>query len=223
MNNIIEVKNVFRTFDDGTIKALNGVDLTISKGEFVSIMGPSGCGKSTLLNMIGALDEPTSGEVIIDGKNLESWPDLSEYRSRNVGFIFQLHNLIPSLTAIENVQVPMFGTGSGRKKREEKARELLDSVGLKDRSNNVPNKLSGGERQKVAIARALANDPVILIADEPTGSLDSVSSKNILDLLEEIHHQKGVTLILVTHDQNVAARADRKINMLDGKIILENA
>lgn len=217
MNNFIEIKSVTKTFDNGAIKALDKTDLVVKKGEFLSIMGPSGCGKSTLLNMIGALDSPTAGDVIVDGKNLAEYNDLSVYRATKVGFIFQLHNLIPTLTAIENVQVPMIGV-LAKEKRISKAKELLSLVGLKGHDYSLPTKLSGGERQKIAVARALANDPEILIADEPTGSLDSISSKNILDLMENIHHQIGMTVILVTHDHAVAARADIKIKMIDGKI-----
>lgn len=218
-NNMIELQNVSKSFDDGKIVALENINLTVEKGEFLSIMGPSGCGKSTLLNMIGALDTPTTGEVVIDGKNLKKYKDLSDYRSKKVGFIFQLHNLIPTLSALENVQVPMFESKTGKKNRAKKARELLKMVGLIDRDNSLPNKLSGGQRQKVAIARALANDPEIIIADEPTGSLDTKSGETVLKLLEQIHHERKVTVILVTHDQGVGDAADRKIKMVDGKII----
>jgi putative ABC transport system ATP-binding protein len=219
MNNFIEVFDATKSFDDGAIKALDGVNVSIGKGEFVSIMGPSGCGKSTLLNMIGALDVPTSGKIVIDGKNLSEFGDLAEYRSKKIGFVFQLHNLIPSLSALENVQVPMFSTKLSRKQRLAKAKKLLRLVGLEERDNNLPNKLSGGQRQKVAIARALANDPEILIADEPTGSLDSKSGETVLKLLEQVHHEQGVTIILVTHDQRVGEAADRMIRMLDGRIV----
>jgi putative ABC transport system ATP-binding protein len=214
----ITVKNLIKEFDEGMIKALRGVDLEIEKGEFVAIMGPSGCGKSTLLNMIGALDQPDSGEVIVDGKNLVEYKDLSLYRSQKVGFIFQLHNLIPTLTALENVQIPMFNTKIKRKERRIKAQKLLEMVGLKGRDDNLSTKLSGGERQKIAVARALANDPEIIIADEPTGNLDFESSQVILDLLKKIHQETGTTIILVTHDRGVASFAERIIQMRDGRI-----
>lgn len=219
MNNFIELKKVTKSFDDGQIVAMDEVDLDIKKGEFISIMGPSGCGKSTLLNMIGALDSPTTGEVWINGENLSKFKDLSDYRSKKIGFIFQLHNLIPTLTALENVQIPMFESKISKNKRIAKAKKLLKLVGLEDRDDSLPNKLSGGQRQKVAIARALANDPTIIIADEPTGSLDSKSGETVLKLLEQIHHDQDVTVILVTHDQRVGDSADRKIKMLDGKIV----
>lgn len=215
----IQIKNLIKEFDEGKIKALRGVDLEIEKGEFVAIMGPSGCGKSTLLNMIGALDKPDSGEVIVEGKNLVQYKDLSSYRQQKVGFIFQLHNLIPTLTALENVQIPMFGGKLKRKERFAKARKLLELVGLKEREDNLPTKLSGGERQKVAVARALANNPEIIIADEPTGNLDSESSQVILDLLKKIHHESKATIILVTHDRGVASSAGRIIQMRDGRIV----
>lgn len=217
--NYIIAKELKKSFEEGRIGALRGVNLSIKKGEFVAIMGPSGCGKSTLLNMLGALDEPDLGEVIVDGKLLKEYKDLSEYRAKKVGFVFQLHNLIPSLTAMENVQVPMLGIKIGSFVRENKIEEIFNLVGLKERENCLSNKLSGGERQKVAIARALANKPEIIIADEPTGNLDSQSSKVILDLLKRIHQETGATIILVTHDEKVASVADRIIRMLDGRIV----
>lgn len=218
-NRFIQVKNLTKSFDEGRIKALRGINLTIGKDEFIAIMGPSGCGKSTLLNMMGALDSPDSGEIIVNGENLGRYKDLSEYRSKKVGFVFQLHNLIPSLTALENVQTPMFAANIKDSERIKKATELLHLVGLKGRSDNLPAKLSGGERQKVAIARALANSPGIIIADEPTGNLDSQSAKMIMNLLKKIHQEQDVTIILVSHDMAVASWADRIINMLDGKIV----
>jgi putative ABC transport system ATP-binding protein len=216
---IVDVRNALKTFEEGRIPALNGANLTVLPGEFVAIMGPSGCGKSTLLHLIGALDQPDGGEILIGGRNLSEIADLSRYRGREVGFIFQLHNLLPSLTASENVQVPMFEAGRSRRERREHAGRLLALVGLTAKDDQRPAELSGGERQRVAIARALANDPPILLADEPTGSLDSVAGQRILDLLEELRAQRGLTVLLVTHDENVAARADRIVRMLDGRVV----
>jgi putative ABC transport system ATP-binding protein len=216
---IIEIDNLVKTFENGRIPALNGASLAVSRGEFVAIMGPSGCGKSTLLHLIAALDRPDTGSIRVGGRCLDGSRDLSRYRASEVGFIFQLHNLLPSLTASENVQVPMFETGRSRHERCEQARRLLALVGLHGKEDQPPTKLSGGERQRVAIARALANDPPILLADEPTGSLDSVAGQRILDLLEEIRAQRGLTVLLVTHDQTVAARADRIVRMLDGRVV----
>jgi putative ABC transport system ATP-binding protein len=200
---------------------LNGANLTVLPGEFVAIMGPSGCGKSTLLHLIGALDQADGGEIRVDGRTLSEIGDLSRYRGRDVGFIFQLHNLLPSLTASENVQIPMLESGRSRHERREQARRLLALVGLNGKDDQRPTELSGGERQRVAIARALANDPQILLADEPTGSLDSAAGTRILDLLEELRAQRGITVLLVTHDQTVAARADRVVHMLDGRVVDE--
>ncbi len=218
---IIETRNVTRHFDDGAIKALDGVDITIEEGEFVAIIGPSGSGKSTLLHMLGALDSPTSGQVLIDGVDLAKERDLASFRRRTVGFVFQLHNLIPTLTALENVQIPLVESGMPRLERVKRARELLGRMGLEKRTGNLPTKLSGGERQRVAIARALVNDPRILIADEPTGAVDSENSRRIIELLKDINRATGMTLILVTHDPGVAAQADRVIRVLDGRIVPE--
>jgi putative ABC transport system ATP-binding protein len=218
---IVEVRNLVKTFEDGRIPALNGASLSVLPGEFVAIMGPSGCGKSTLLHLIAALDRPDGGEIRVGGRTIAEIGDLSRYRGRDVGFIFQLHNLLPSLTASENVQVPMFETGRSRHERREQARRLLALVGLNGKDDQRPTELSGGERQRVAIARALANDPPILMADEPTGSLDSVAGQRILDLLEELRGQRGITVLLVTHDQSVADRADRIVHMLDGRVVDE--
>jgi putative ABC transport system ATP-binding protein len=218
---IIEVRNLRKTFENGRIPALNGASLAVFPGEFIAIMGPSGCGKSTLLHLVAALDRPDGGEILIDGRNLADLRDLSRYRGREVGVVFQLHNLLPSLTASENVQVPMFETGHPRRERRERARRLLALVGLNGKEDQRPTELSGGERQRVAIARALANDPPMLLADEPTGSLDSVAGQRILDLLEDLRAQRRLTILLVTHDQTVAARADRIARMLDGRVVDE--
>ena len=217
--NIIEIKNLKKSYEDGHIKALNGIDLTIEEGEFVSIIGPSGSGKSTLLNMLGALDLPDSGSINVAGYDLLSNTKLNEFRGDKLGFIFQLHNLIPNISVVENVEIPMFTKEWSSKQMRERALNLLDIVGLKDKAKQMPNKLSGGERQRVAIARALANEPSIILADEPTGSLDSKTSNKILKQLTKLHKEENVTLIVVTHDMNVAKLADRVIEVLDGKII----
>jgi ABC-type lipoprotein export system ATPase subunit len=215
---LIEVRQVEKNFDEGRIVALRGMDLSVEPGEFVAIVGPSGCGKSTLLHLIAALDAPDAGTIRVGDHNLESGRDLSHYRARHIGMVFQLHNLLPSLTALENVEVPMFELGAGRRERRERARRLLELVGLSEREENRPPELSGGERQRVAIARALANDPPILLADEPTGSLDSEAGASVLDLLEGLRRDRGLTVLLVTHDDEVAARADRVVRMLDGTV-----
>jgi putative ABC transport system ATP-binding protein len=213
----IRVRGVRKSFERGRIVALDGMDLDVAEGEFVAIVGPSGCGKSTLLHLIAALDRPDEGSIQVAGHELSSGHDLTHYRSRHVGMIFQLHNLLPSLTADENVQVPMLELGLSRRERRERARQLLAAVGLSGRDRNRPPELSGGERQRVAIARALANDPPILLADEPTGSLDSEAGRRVLELIEELRRTRGLTVLLVTHEADVAARADRVVRMLDGR------
>ncbi len=222
MTEIVKVENLVKTYEKGNVKALNGINLTIEKGEFVAIIGPSGSGKSTLLHMLGALDIPDSGNIIIDGENIKESKKLNKFRSEKVGFIFQLHNLIPNLSVVENVEIPMYTQKISSKEQRERALQLLDDVGLKDKSKMKPNQLSGGERQRVAIARSFANNPQIILADEPTGSLDSKNSTKILEKLHTLNKEKEVTLILVTHDMNVAKLADRIIEVLDGKI-LENS
>ena len=219
--NIIEIKGLKKSYDKGKITALNGIDLEIKKGEFVSIIGPSGSGKSTLLNMIGALDTAGEGSVEVASIDLTKTKDLSKFRSQEIGFVFQLHNLIPNLTVLENVQIPMIGTSISGKDMEKRALELLKSVDLEDRINQRPTKLSGGERQRVAIARALVNNPSIILADEPTGALDSKTGDIILDLLKNLHKKENVTLVMVTHEPYVANMADRIITVRDGKILEE--
>ena len=219
MSNIVEIRNLVKSYEDGHIRALNGIDLTIREGEFVSIIGPSGSGKSTLLNMLGALDLPDSGSINVAGYDLMGNKKLNEFRAQKIGFVFQLHNLIPNLSVVENIEIPMFTSKMSNSEMRMKALGLLDSVGLKDKASQKPSKLSGGERQRVAIARALANDPSIILADEPTGSLDSKTSNKILRLLIDLHRQKNVTLIIVTHDMDVAKLADRIIEVLDGKLV----
>ena len=217
--NAVEIKDLYKSYEDGKIKALNGVNLTIADGEFVSIIGPSGSGKSTLLNMLGALDIPDSGVINVAGQDLNSSKKLNEFRSEKIGFIFQLHNLIPNISVRENVEIPMYTQGMSSGEMKNRALKLLDDVGLKDKADIMPSKLSGGERQRVAIARALANNPSIILADEPTGSLDSKTSSKILKQLIDLHEDKNVTLIIVTHDMDVAKLADRVIEVLDGEII----
>ena len=216
--NIIEIKDLKKTYENGVIKALDGIDLEIKRGESISIIGPSGSGKSTLLNMIGALDKADEGQIIVAGMDLMQNKDLSKFRLNEIGFVFQLHNLIPNLTVLENVQTPLIETDIPDKEMEKRALEILKSVNLADKINQKPTKLSGGERQRVAIARALVNHPSIILADEPTGALDSKTSDIILELLLDIHKKENTTLIMVTHEHNVAERAQRSIYVLDGKI-----
>ena len=217
--NAVDMKNVYKSYENGNIKALNGIDLTIADGEFVSIIGPSGSGKSTLLNMLGALDIPDSGSINVAGHDLTTSKKLNEFRAEKIGFIFQLHNLIPNISVVENIEIPMFTQKLSSKEMRANALKLLGDVGLEDKADIMPNKLSGGERQRVAIARALANNPSIILADEPTGSLDSKTSSKILKQLIDLHEDKKVTLIIVTHDMDVAKLADRVIEVLDGEII----
>lgn len=216
---IIKIKELKKSFDNGKITALNGVDLNIKKGEFVSIIGPSGSGKSTLLNMLGALDRPEEGSIKVAGYDLTKTKDLNRFRSKEIGFIFQLHNLIPNLTVLENVEIPMYESSISGKEMRKRAIELLEYVELSDKMKRKPTALSGGERQRVAIARALANNPSIILADEPTGSLDSKTGQMILQRLRDMHEKENVTLIMVTHDMNVASMAERTIKVLDGTIV----
>ncbi len=216
--NIIEIKDLKKTYENGLIKALNGINLEIKKGESVSIIGPSGSGKSTLLNMIGALDIADEGNINVAGIDLMQKKDLSKFRLNEIGFVFQLHNLIPNLTVLENVQTPLIETNIPDKEMEKRALAILRSVNLIDKINQKPTKLSGGERQRVAIARALVNHPSIILADEPTGALDSKTQDIIINLLLDIHKKENVTLIMVTHEEYVAKKAERSIYVLDGKI-----
>jgi ABC-type lipoprotein export system ATPase subunit len=216
---VIDVQDVVKTYEEGRIRALNGATLQIREGEFMAITGPSGCGKSTLLHLIAALDRPDTGRILVKGVDLTRVGDLSRYRAREVGLVFQLHNLLPTLSASANVQVPMYEAELSFWERRAKAQRLLEAVGLGDRANTPPTKLSGGERQRVAIARALANDPSILLADEPTGSLDSQAGQMVLDLLGGIREQRGVTLVLVSHDLQIASAAQRIVRMLDGRVV----
>ena len=218
-NAIIETLGLEKDFEGGRIAALRGINLAVRQGEFVSIMGPSGSGKSTLLNLIGAIDRPTSGEVLFNNVPLFQINNLSRFRSKKVGFIFQAFFLIPTLTAVENVEIPMFENSRSAKERRERALELLEQMGLAERAHLLPTKLSGGERQRVAIARSLANEPAILLADEPTGNLDSSTAAAIIQLLQEINQKQGMTIIMVTHDAQVASAAHRTVQMLDGQIV----
>ncbi len=219
---MIELIDVYKVYRVGTheILALRGVNLTIDRGEFVAIMGPSGSGKSTLLYLIGCLDKPTKGKVIIEGQDTSQLNErqLTELRRDKIGFIFQQYYLIPTLTALENVELPMVFKGVSRARREEKARKLLEMVGLGDKLNRKPRELSGGEQQRVAIARALANDPSILLCDEPTGNLDTKSGKVVMDIIKNLNVERGVTVVLVTHDPSLKIYADRVVNIRDGVI-----
>jgi len=219
---LIRARDLARRYTMGkeAVTALAGVDLDIQRGEFVALVGPSGSGKSTLLNLIGGLDRPTSGEIWVEDLELGKASDkrLVRYRRDRIGFIFQSFNLLPTRSAAENVEVPLMLAGIGRKQRRERALELLAQVGLAKRAGHKPNELSGGEMQRVAVARALANNPVLLLADEPTGNLDSRTGQDILNMLRELLRTQGLTLALVTHDMNVASYADRVVHLLDGKI-----
>jgi ABC-type lipoprotein export system ATPase subunit len=216
---VVETRNLTKIYGDGAdVRALDGVNLIVRAGELLSIVGPSGSGKSTLLNLVGALDRPTSGEVIINSTPLTKVRNLDRFRSQTVGFVFQTHNLIPTLTGRENVEVPMYESGLNGGKRRARAKELLELVGLGQRMNFLPNQMSGGERQRVAVARALANHPAIILADEPTGNLDSANTAEIMALLSELNRSQGTTLIVVTHNHEVARATRRVITLRDGKI-----
>lgn len=216
---IYDLKGLKKEFDGGRVQALRGVDLRIDQGEFVAITGPSGCGKTTLLQMLGALDVPSDGTLNYCGKSLPGLPDQAAYRAQQIGIIFQSFHLLPTFTAVENVQIPMFETNRPAAERSERAIELLKLVGLEHRINHFPAKLSGGERQRVAIARSLANDPMILLADEPTGNLDSENALHVLDLIIRLRRERNMTLVLVTHDLTIANQASRIIRMKDGQIV----
>jgi putative ABC transport system ATP-binding protein len=214
----VEVTDVHKSFDRGVIQALDGVSLSIAQGEFVAITGPSGCGKSTLLHLIGALDRPTSGRVVVNGIDIADGGNLDRFRRNQIGLIFQFHDLLAHLSATQNVEIPMFGTHRDGKQREARARELLVEVDLAGQSSRRPTELSGGERQRVAIARALVTEPSLLLADEPTGNLDSATGEEIIKLFEQLH-AAGHTLVLVTHEPAIAARCPRAVRLMDGKVV----
>jgi putative ABC transport system ATP-binding protein len=215
---LLEVRNLCKSYDEGRIEALRGVDLSITAGEYLAISGPSGSGKSTLLQLLGGLDTATSGEVLFQNAALGTAVNLDNYRARQVGFIFQAFYLLPTLTAIENVQVPMLALEIMPANRAQRAESLLRELGLEHRLNQYPNELSAGERQRVALARALANAPSILLADEPTGNLDSVNSARIMEILTGIQKQRGMTLIIITHENEIARAAPRHVRIRDGRI-----
>ncbi|BCZ46053.1 peptide ABC transporter ATP-binding protein [Clostridium gelidum] len=222
--NIIEMKNIVKSFYIGTPNQLNilkNLDITIKEGEFVSIVGTSGSGKSTLMNIIGALDRPTSGTYVLDETDVNEKSDdgLSEIRNKKIGFVFQTYNLIPRSSALKNVELPMLYYGMNPNERRERAKELLDLVEMKDRMSHQPSELSGGQKQRVAIARALANNPSIILADEPTGALDSTTGRLVMDLFHKIHEQEGKTIILITHNNELAEETEKIIVLKDGEII----
>ena len=219
---LLFAEELFKTYPDGAVHALNGVTIGVHQGEHVGITGPSGCGKSTLLNMLGALDLPDAGEVYFRGEPLSKRGDLNRFRARQVGFVFQSFFLLPTLSALENVQIPMLeGPALSSRQRANKAAALLELVGMSGRARHRPSQLSVGERQRVALARALANDPVLLLADEPTGNLDSENAARVLELLMLLQKERQLTLVIVTHSHEIAERADRIVRMKDGKVLSE--
>jgi putative ABC transport system ATP-binding protein len=221
MSNVIKIRQITRDFYLGqeVVKVLKGIDLDIQKGEYVAFMGPSGSGKSTLMNLLGCLDTPTSGQYILNGKDVSKMTDdeLAEIRNKEIGFVFQTFNLLPRTTALDNVALPMIYAGASKAQRKERAEKVLADVGLSDRMDHKPNQLSGGQRQRVAVGRALVNNPSIILADEPTGNLDSKTSVEIMNLFDDIH-ASGNTVILVTHEEDIARHANRIIRLRDGMI-----
>lgn len=221
MSNIIKIRQIIRDFQLGneTVHVLKGIDLDIERGEYLAIMGPSGSGKSTLMNLLGCLDTPTGGSYVLNGKDVSQMSDdeLAEIRNKEIGFVFQTFNLLPRTTALDNVALPMVYAGASKKERTARAEEVLEDVGLSDRMDHRPNQLSGGQRQRVAVGRALVNKPSIILADEPTGNLDSKTGDEIMGLFDEIH-KAGNTVIMVTHEEEIAAHAHRIIRLRDGLI-----
>lgn len=221
MENIIEIRGIIRNFQLGqeTVYVLKGIDLDIKRGEYVAIMGPSGSGKSTLMNLLGCLDTPTGGSYLLNGNDVSQMTEneLADIRNKEIGFVFQTFNLLPRTTALDNVALPMVYAGTSKKDRNARAEEVLTDVGLQDRMDHKPNQLSGGQRQRVAVGRALVNKPSIILADEPTGNLDSKTSLEIMQLFDDIH-AAGNTIIMVTHEEDIAARAKRVIRLRDGVI-----
>ncbi|RII32736.1 ABC transporter ATP-binding protein [Clostridium chromiireducens] len=225
-DNIIDMRNIVKSFYIGTpnqLDILKDIDITIKEGEFVSIVGASGSGKSTLMNIIGALDRPTSGTYILNGTNVGEKTDngLSEVRNKKIGFVFQTYNLIPRSSALKNVELPMLYYGMNRHERRERAEKLLELVGMEDRMKHLPNELSGGQKQRVAIARALANEPSIILADEPTGALDSSTGRLVMDLFHKVHEVEGKTIVFITHNHELAEETERIITLKDGNIVSE--
>jgi len=213
----IELRDVVKVYEGG-VRALDGVDLVVEEGEFVAITGPSGCGKSTLLHLVAALDTPTSGSVLVEGRDLDRVHDMSRFRREQVGLVFQLHNLLPQVSVRANIEVAMFGSRRSARGRRDRALELVQEMDLGGREDRLPTRLSGGERQRVAIARALANEPRLLLADEPTGNLDAASVDRMIGVFHQLH-ASGVTILLVTHDHSVAQAAQRTVYMRDGRIV----
>ena len=216
---LLELADVSRAYDDGAVQALRGISLAVRKGEFLSIVGPSGSGKSSLLHLMAGFDRPTGGTIRWKGRAMERRRDWTDVRRGEVGVVFQEFLLLPTLTAAENVEIAMSGTGRPAAEQKRRARELLDRVGLGARLGHLPHALSGGERQRVAIARSIANEPELLLCDEPTGNLDSVNAEAVTELLMSIRREKGVTLVLVTHDRELAARGDRQVRIVDGRVV----
>ena len=221
---LIKLENIYKIYymGDEEVHANDGIDLTIEKGEFVSIVGKSGCGKSTLMNILGALDVPTSGSYYLGGEDTAEMTDdeLSEIRNKMIGFVFQQYNLLPKMSILENVELPLLYQGVKEKERKERAMEQLKRVGLKEKAGNLPKQLSGGQQQRVSIARALAGSPQLILADEPTGALDSKTSKEVLNFLKELN-EEGKTVIVITHDPTIAVEAKRVVQLMDGKIIFD--
>lgn len=224
---IIRLENIVKKFYVGQpneLEILHGISMDVEKGEFVSVVGPSGSGKSTLMNLIGVLDRPTSGTYYLDGIDVDKAPDneLSEIRNKKIGFVFQTYNLISKTNAIRNVELPMLYAGVGRAERHQRAKELLDLVEMGDRAKHLPEELSGGQKQRVAIARAMANDPAIILADEPTGALDTKTGRLVMDLFHKLNKENGKTIVLITHSPELAGETDRMISIRDGRIVSED-
>lgn len=225
---IIDMRGIIKRFYEGEeneLQILNGIDLQVREGEFVSIVGESGSGKSTLMNIIGVLDRPSEGTYNLDGVDVEKLKDreLSDIRNQKIGFVFQTFNLIPRTNALRNVELPMLYAGMPMGERTKRAKELLDMVGMADRMDHQPNELSGGQKQRIAIARAMANNPAILLADEPTGALDSKTGRKVMDIFHDLHQNQGKTIVLITHSKELAAETQRIVTILDGQIISEEA
>lgn len=215
---MISIRDVKKYYEGGLVKALDGISFEVEKGEIMAIMGPSGCGKSTLLNLIGALDVPTEGEICFAGKNIRQYVPVHAFRAKSIGFVFQFHHLIPNLSLLENVELPMFSLPVARSVRRRKAADLLKEMGLEERTHFLPTRVSGGERQRTAIARAMMNDPQLLLADEPTGSVDTVTGNVILDFLVALCRQKKMSMVIATHNHEVAAKTDRILRIRNGRI-----